>query len=60
MVYSNVNPTAFGMATSAEGINWIKNNNNPIFEKQNTSNNWGSGAIAYTRYLKLNNGHRIF
>ena len=61
MVYSNVNPnTAFGMATSTDGINWIKNNNNPIFEKQNTSNNWGLGAIAYPCFVKLNSGYRIY
>jgi predicted GH43/DUF377 family glycosyl hydrolase len=61
MVYSNVNPnSAFGMATSSDGINWIKKSGNPFFEKENTANNWGIGSIGYPWFMKLNNEYRIY
>jgi predicted GH43/DUF377 family glycosyl hydrolase len=61
MVYSNVNPnTSFGMAISSDGINWVKDNSNPIFNMQQTSNGWGIGAIGYPGLIKYNNEFRIY
>lgn len=61
MIYANVNPqTAFGLAISDDGINWEKSTSNPIFEKYNTSNNWGVGAIGYPFFMKFNNEYRIY
>jgi predicted GH43/DUF377 family glycosyl hydrolase len=61
MVYSNANPNnALGMATSNDGIHWSKNISNPIFEMQNTSNNWGIGGISYPCFMKINNEYRIY
>ncbi len=60
MVYMNSNGSGFGLATSSDGFNWTKANNNPIFTNQNTSNNWASGKIAYPYWLKLPNETRIY
>ncbi len=60
MVYGNSNGSAFGLATSSDGLNWTKANTNPFFTNQNTSNNWASGKIAYPYWLKLPNETRIY
>lgn len=60
MVYMNSNGSGFGIATSTDGYNWTKSNNNPFVTNQNTSNNWASGKIAYPYWLKLNNETRIY
>ena len=61
MIYSNAAPnTAFGMATSTDGVNWSKSINNPIVKKQNTSNNWGAGGIGYPFLMKFNNEYRLY
>ena len=53
MVYGNSNGSGFGLATSSDGLNWTKANNNPFFTNQNTSNNWASGKIAYPYWLNF-------
>lgn len=60
MVYMNSNASGFGLATSSDGLNWTKANNNPFFTNQNTSNNWAVGKIAYPCLLKLSNEMRIY
>lgn len=60
MVYMNSTGSGFGIATSSDGLNWTKINNNPFFTNQNTSNNWASGKIAYPYWLKLPNETRIY
>ena len=48
MVYQNSYDvaTAFGRATSTDGINWTKDPANPIFTQSNTANHW----INYIQY----------
>ena len=60
MVFMNSSASGFGIATSSDGLNWTKANNNPFFTNQNTSNNWASGKIAYPYWLKLPNETRIY
>lgn len=60
MVFMNSTASGFGIATSSDGLNWTKANNNPFFTNQNTSNNWASGQIAYPYILKLSNETRIY
>jgi beta-1,2-mannobiose phosphorylase / 1,2-beta-oligomannan phosphorylase len=62
MVYMNANgfPTAFGMATSTDGINWAKSPSNPFFTEQQTANNWADDHIAYPNFIKVNNEYRIY
>ncbi|MBZ0200355.1 MAG: hypothetical protein K8H86_10840, partial [Ignavibacteriaceae bacterium] len=49
MVYANVNPTytAFGIATSVDGINWSKEATQPFFRLNQTHNHWCTSYIAY-------------
>ncbi|MDP2303250.1 MAG: hypothetical protein Q8N03_12595 [Ignavibacteria bacterium] len=37
---TNTNIKGFGVATSANGINWVKETSNPFFTQSNTHNNW--------------------
>jgi predicted GH43/DUF377 family glycosyl hydrolase len=61
MVYSNAYPNnALGIATSTNGINWNKSEENPIFDNQKTTDNWGLGAIGYPFLIKINNEYRIY
>lgn len=60
MVYMNSNGSGFGIATSSDGFNWTKANNNPFFTNQNTASNWAAGKIAYPSWLRLNNETRIY
>jgi predicted GH43/DUF377 family glycosyl hydrolase len=60
MVYMNASADAFGMATSSDGINWTKLSSNPIFTKENTSNDWAEQDIAYPHLMKIGNEYRIY
>lgn len=60
MVFMNSTATGFGLATSSDGLNWTKANNNPFFTNNSTANNWASGKIAYPYWLKLPNETRIY
>ncbi len=60
MVYTNSSGTGFGMATSTDGLNWIKSEGNPFFTNSNTSNNWAKGKIAFPHWLRLPNETRIY
>jgi len=58
MVYQNeVLQSAFGMATSDDGTNFVKDTV-PFFTNANTVNNWI--RIAYPNFRKLNNEYRIY
>ena len=58
MVYSNlIQQTAFGMAVSSDGYNFVKQSV-PFYFNTNTVNNYV--RIAYPFYRKLNNEYRIY
>jgi predicted GH43/DUF377 family glycosyl hydrolase len=62
MVYQNTaggNISGFGIAYSADGLNWIKDNNNPIFTSNETNTNVGN-YILYPNIHKINNEFRIY
>ena len=50
---------AFGMATSTDGINWVKDLNNPFFTTKNIYNNWIK-YILYPCIRKYNNEWRLY
>lgn len=52
-------PDAFGLATSSDGINWVKDPSNPFFTSQNTYNRWTS-YILYPCLRKYNNEWRVY
>ncbi len=61
MVYQGMNNSAFGFATSQDGIHWTTSQSNPFFTKENTSNHWGGGAIAYPNFVRASNSElRIY
>ncbi|MDP2364054.1 MAG: hypothetical protein Q8M94_09825, partial [Ignavibacteria bacterium] len=60
MVYMNSNASGFGIATSTDGLNWVKANSNPFFTNTNTANNWAHNDIAYPNFIKVNNEYRIY
>jgi len=61
MVYANVNSsgTGLGMAYSPDGINWVRESNNPFFAINNVNNNW-CNRITYPFWRKINNHYRIY
>lgn len=60
MVYCNASGSGFGLATSSNGIDWTKANNNPFFTVLNTSNYWALTKISFPFWLKLPNENRIY
>jgi predicted GH43/DUF377 family glycosyl hydrolase len=60
MIFMNSSANGFGFATSTDGVNWDKSNNNPFFSKEETSNNWANIRIAYPNYIKILNEKRIY
>lgn len=64
MVYmsnsSDNSQIAFGLAVSSDGKNWIKDGQNPIFKKSQTSNQWASHGIIYPFALKMGNQQRMY
>ncbi len=59
MMYQSEDRTAFGLATSEDGINWIKNESNPIFNLSSVVNHWTS-FIYYPFLRKFNNEYRVY
>lgn len=63
MVYQNAKnifaDIAFGMATSTDGINWVKESSNPFYTGQNTANHWVN-CIHYPYLKKFGNELRIY
>lgn len=55
--YSGIN---FGMATSTDGITWLKHSTNPIFTRQKTAGFWAGGGIVYPYAIRVNNQTRIY
>ena len=60
MLYMNAAGTGFGKATSTDAINWVKDESNPFFTKDQTHNNWASYKIAYPNFIRINNHDRIY
>ncbi|MBL1212455.1 MAG: hypothetical protein HND52_03735 [Ignavibacteriae bacterium] len=53
MIYSNgsiSNITGFGIAYSTDGINWVKDLNNPIFTEELTNENYANIGYPYLLY----------
>jgi predicted GH43/DUF377 family glycosyl hydrolase len=62
MVYGNAlgSISGFGIATSVDGISWIKSNNNPFFTKDETTNQWAYQEISHPYFRKFSNEFRIY
>jgi predicted GH43/DUF377 family glycosyl hydrolase len=60
MIFSNAEGTGFGKATSNDAINWVKDESNPFFTKDQTHNNWANYKIAYPNFIRINNHDRIY
>ncbi len=62
MVYMNAggSTTAFGMATSSDGIHWVKSGDNPVFSRSMSHNNWAYTEIAYPSLRRVNGQLRIY
>jgi predicted GH43/DUF377 family glycosyl hydrolase len=61
MVYQNYNDpaTAFGMASSTNGIVWIKDTKNPVFTKNDTYNHW-TNYLQNPSIIQVNNEFRLY
>jgi predicted GH43/DUF377 family glycosyl hydrolase len=59
MLFMNIYHSGFGLARSIDGINWTKDQNNPIFTVNKVSNNW-CYKISYPYLVKVGNGYRIY
>ncbi|MDP3148739.1 MAG: hypothetical protein Q8N83_06365 [Ignavibacteria bacterium] len=61
MVFQNYkeSATAFGSATSTDGINWTKNSNNPIFTQNETYNHW-TNYLQNPYLIHVNNEYRLY
>lgn len=53
------NSKYFGIATSADGINWVKRAN-PTFNANKTHNNWASSDVGYPFLVKDNTGLKLY
>lgn len=64
MIYMNNTSSysgiSFGIATSSDGITWLKHSTNPIFTKQQTSGNWAAGGIVYPYAIRVDNVTRVY
>ncbi|MFO7445921.1 MAG: hypothetical protein R6W90_06110 [Ignavibacteriaceae bacterium] len=60
MVYSCTPANAFGLATSSDGKNWIKQTSNPFFRTNDTYNQWANESIAYPFFTKVNDQYLIY
>lgn len=60
MIFMNQLGTGFGKATSTDAINWVKDETNPFFTKDDTYNHWAEYKIAYPNYVRVNNKDRIY
>lgn len=60
MTYGNGDAyiSGFGLAYSEDGINWIKDENNPVFTTSNTINNYS--RILYPTLINDNSEFRIY
>lgn len=61
MVYQNYkeSATAFGSATSTDGIIWTKSSKNPIFTQNDSYNNW-TNYLQNPYLVKINNEYRLY
>ena len=59
MVYMDATGSGFGIATSKDGKNWVKSNNNPVFTSKNTFQQWSYG-VYYPFIRKIDNKYKLF
>ena len=61
MVYSSLqgDKNYFGMATSVDGMTWVKKST-PVFSNLNTTNGWARTSIDYSRLVKAGNQLRVY
>lgn len=61
MVYSSKqgDKRYFGMATSTDGLNWVKSAT-PVFSNQATSQGWASSSIDYCNLIKTPDKYLIY
>jgi beta-1,2-mannobiose phosphorylase / 1,2-beta-oligomannan phosphorylase len=52
-------PDAIGYATSKDGMNWIKNKNNPVFSA-NKQNKWERAKVAGCQVIKRKHDYLMF
>jgi predicted GH43/DUF377 family glycosyl hydrolase len=60
MIFMNSSGMGFGFAYSSDGVNWTKDNVNPFFTTENTTNGWADYKIAYPYLIKTENNTRIY
>jgi predicted GH43/DUF377 family glycosyl hydrolase len=59
MIYSSMSNSGFGIATSSDGLTWVKDNDNPVFEPSLTSGNWTS-QVRYPYLIKVGDNYRLY
>ncbi len=59
MVYGNGAQNAIGIAYSTDGINWNKDQENPVFTLSDVHNGWTS-KISYPFFGKIDNHYRLY
>ena len=59
MIYMEASGVGFGVATSKDGKNWTKKNNNPVFTSKDTYQNWSQG-VFYPFIRKIDNKYKLF
>lgn len=52
-------PDAIGYATSKDGLNWVKDKNNPIFSN-NAHNEWEKAKVTACQVIKRSNDYLMF
>jgi predicted GH43/DUF377 family glycosyl hydrolase len=61
MVYTNdAFSHSFGLATSTDGIHWVKDARNPVFTVANTLNVWVTQRVAYPFLVRVGSELRIY
>jgi hypothetical protein len=59
MIFQNSLESAFGEATSTDGLTWIKSCNNPVVTRTQVANQWCT-AICYPNFMVNGNTYRIY
>jgi predicted GH43/DUF377 family glycosyl hydrolase len=59
MIYGSTSNSGFGIATSSDGLTWVKESNNPIFEPASTTNYWTT-ELRYPCLIQVGNDYRLY
>ena len=59
MIYGSISSDGFGLATSSDGFNWTKSNDNPIATPAMTTNSWVSD-LRYPNLIIVDNELRLY